>query len=263
MQFSYDQYPLPNHEGSCAIGYARVSTQKQREGVGLVAQQGAIQAYAKAAPCKVLEIVEEDHSATDSSPLQDRPGFKRALDLAQLHGCPILVSRMDRLSRNGRAYDDFIRSYNVMVIPVCEVDVAVLPGQRARIAEAEAVAEFKAARQSAAFDRKRASGEPLGNPAPSASTHKASAEARRRLFLHRVELILGVMDQVGHDASRPALAAALNERGLRTSSGEEWNKANLRRYHVEAKRLITERRGVSTETEQEEDLSNLPGYGIF
>ncbi|MFN3312311.1 MAG: recombinase family protein [Hyphomonas sp.] len=262
MQFSYDQYPLPNGEGSCAIGYARVSTLKQKEGVGLVAQQAAIQAYAKAAGCKVLEVVEEDHSATDSSPLQDRAGFKRALDLALLHDCPILVSRMDRLSRNGRAYEDFIRSYNVMVIPVCEVHVAVLPGQRARIAEAQAVAEFKAARQSAAFDRKRNSGEPLGNPAPSPLTHKASAEARRRYFLQRVELILGVMDQVGHDVSRPALAAALNERGLRTSSGEEWNKANLRRYHVEAKRLIAER-GVSTDAEQEEDLSKLPGYGIY
>lgn len=254
-------------EGACAIAYIRVSTAKQLRGWGPDAQRAAIEAYAKAASLKILDVVEEDHSATDATPLHDRPGFKLALDLAKRHSCPILVSRMHRLSRNVRSYDEFVRSFNVMIIPVCEVDTDVLPGQRARIAEAQTTAEIKAARQAAAFDRKRAAGEPIGNPNPSATTHKASVEARKRYSRQRVETIVAVMDEVGHGLSRPALAAVLNERGIRTSRGEDWNRVNIRRYHVEALRLLEERSAAAeaakADAEENEMMKRVPGFGIF
>ena len=49
------------------------------------------------------------------------------------------------------------------------------------------------------------------------------------------------MNEVGHELSRPALAPVLNERGIKTSTGEQWNRASIQRFHVEALRLIIER----------------------
>lgn len=259
--------PSSRADGLCAVAYIRVSTAKQVAGAGLDAQRAAIEAYAEAASLRVLDVVEEHHSATDATPLHDRPGFRGALELALRHGCPILVSRMDRLSRNGLAYDEFLRSYNVLVIPVCEMDLAVLPGQRARIAEGQAIAEVRAARQATAFDWKRAAGEPLGNPAPSSNTHEASVAARKRYVQQRVEVIVRVMDEVGHGLSRPALAAVLNERGIRTSTGGEWSTHSLRRYHLAASRLIEERAGATealgNSPEDLKEMEKLPGFGRF
>lgn len=259
----------PN-QGTTAIGYVRVSTKKQLSGVGREAQSSAIETYAQAAGYQLVQIVEEHHSATDGTPLDARPGFREVLDLATLHNAVILVTRMDRVSRHLPSYNSFVDRHQFAIIPVCEMDVAVLPGQKARIAEGQVIVREKTARQAKAFDRMRAAGKPLGNPKPSPLTHKRSQEVRKRLARERQLRIADVMEEVDLDVSRPELARLLNERGILSGQGKTWTATMLRRDHDAAKEILKERRSANksladdgADAEELKRLQNDPTFGMF
>jgi DNA invertase Pin-like site-specific DNA recombinase len=80
-----------------AIAYIRVSTHKQgRSGLGLDAQRTAIADYATASGLNVLEW----HQDIESGANDDRKALKLALDHAKILGAPVLVAKLDRLSRD-------------------------------------------------------------------------------------------------------------------------------------------------------------------
>lgn len=263
--------PEPASETVKAVGYLRVSTDAQARGVGLDAQRAAVEAYSTETNTHLLEIIEESHTATDGTPLIERPGFRRALDLALQAGCPILVSRMDRVSRNLRVFRDFSQSFDVVIIPVCEVDVLESPGQRARVAEAEATARTKYVNQMAAYERMRAEGKKLGNPKPSEVAHQHSAKVRQSFAGQRIERIATVIEEVGVEVSRRELVDELNRRGLTTGRGQEWTVDRLRRDHVAALNLIKLRSDERAKAEKEraaeeaelEEMRKLPMFGSF
>lgn len=254
------------------VGYLRVSTEAQARGVGLNAQRAAVEAYSSETNTQLLEIIEESHTATDGTPLLERPGFRRALDLALQAGCPIFVSRMDRISRNLRVFHDFKQTYDVTIIPVCEVGVVEGPGQRARIAEAEATARTKHANQMAAYDRMRAEGKKLGNPKPSERAHQHSAEVRQSFADQRIERIVTVIEEVGVDVSWRELVDELNRRGVTTGRSQEWTVDRLKRDHGAALDLIKlrsderakaeEKRAAENKAELEE-MEKSPIYATF
>ncbi|TBN37714.1 recombinase family protein [Paracoccus subflavus] len=261
----------PSSEGLIGVGYLRVSTDAQARGVGVEAQRAAVETYSRETDTHLLEIIEESHTATDGTPLLERPGFQRALGLALQSGCPILVSRMDRVSRNLRVFRDFSQSFDVVIIPVCEVDVLERPGQRARIAEAEATARIKYVNQMAVYDRMRAEGKMLGNPNPSELAHRQSAKARQSFAGQRIEKIATVIEEVGVDISRRELVDELNRRGIATGHGREWTPDRLKRDHAAALDLIewrlderakAEEERAAQEAEQEE-MRKLPMFGLF
>lgn len=266
-----DPIPEAASESVKAVGYLRVSTDAQARGVGLEAQRAAVETYSRETNTHLLETIEESHTATDGTPLLERPGFRRALDLALQAGCPILVSRMDRVSRNLRVFRDFRQSFDVVIIPVCDVDVLASPGQRARIAEAEATARTKYVNQMAAYERMRAEGKKLGNAKPSEQAHQHSIKVRQSFAEQRVEKIATVIEEVGVDVSRRKLADELNCRGVTTGHGQEWTVDRLRRDHVAALNLIKLRSDERAKTEKEraaeeaevEEMRRLPMFGTF
>ena len=80
-----------------AIGYLRVSTTQQgKSGLGLEAQQAAIEKFAAD---ERLQIVEWQ-ADVDSGSHDERPALHAALARAKLLQCPVLVSKLDRLSRD-------------------------------------------------------------------------------------------------------------------------------------------------------------------
>jgi DNA invertase Pin-like site-specific DNA recombinase len=80
-----------------AIAYIRVSTQKQgRSGLGLDAQRAAITEYANTSGLKILEW----HQDIETGANDDRPALKLALDHGKILGLPVLVAKLDRLSRD-------------------------------------------------------------------------------------------------------------------------------------------------------------------
>ena len=83
------------------IAYSRVSTREQgRSGLGRDAQISAIMRFADAEGFKVLRYFTEEETGKGADALERRPQLAAALDLASLRHCPIIVSKLDRLSRD-------------------------------------------------------------------------------------------------------------------------------------------------------------------
>src|SRR5437588_663825 len=79
------------------IGYVRVSTQKQGEsGLGLEAQQAAIDLYAKANGGTFVAAYREVESGTDSG----RPELAKAVAHAKRIKGRLVIAKLDRLARN-------------------------------------------------------------------------------------------------------------------------------------------------------------------
>jgi len=84
-----------------AIGYVRVSTNKQgHSGLGLEAQREAIRAFAAAESFEVIKWVTEVETGSGADALDRRPKLAEALRAAKRAQCPVLVSKLDRLSRS-------------------------------------------------------------------------------------------------------------------------------------------------------------------
>jgi len=84
-----------------AIAYVRVSTSEQgRSGLGLAAQREAIKAFAQSEGMIVEQWHEEVETGKGSDALDRRPTLAKALSEARKRGLPVLVSKLDRLSRD-------------------------------------------------------------------------------------------------------------------------------------------------------------------
>jgi hypothetical protein len=84
-----------------AIGYLRVSTQEQgRSGLGLAAQRHEIEAFGAREGFAVRSWHQDIQTGAGEDALLLRPGLAAALKEAKSVRCPLIVSRLDRLSRN-------------------------------------------------------------------------------------------------------------------------------------------------------------------
>jgi DNA invertase Pin-like site-specific DNA recombinase len=80
-----------------AIAYIRVSTAKQgRSGLGLEAQQAALARFAEAEGFRFVQTFTETESGADDH----RPELLAALEVARKQKSPIIVAKLDRLSRD-------------------------------------------------------------------------------------------------------------------------------------------------------------------
>jgi DNA invertase Pin-like site-specific DNA recombinase len=84
-----------------AIGYLRVSTREQgRSGLGLAAQRHDIEVFAEREGFAVGNWFQDVQTGGGADALLLRPGLATALREARASRCPLIVSRLDRLSRN-------------------------------------------------------------------------------------------------------------------------------------------------------------------
>lgn len=84
-----------------AIGYLRVSTREQgRRGVGLAAQRYEIERFASQEGFDVKSWRQDVQTGGGADALLLRPGLAQALKEAKSARCPLIVSKLDRLSRN-------------------------------------------------------------------------------------------------------------------------------------------------------------------
>jgi len=83
--------------GEKFIAYYRVSTDRQgKSGLGLEGQRAAVINYLKGGLWRIVGEFTEVESGKHS----DRPELARALAGARLHRCPLVVSKVDRLTRS-------------------------------------------------------------------------------------------------------------------------------------------------------------------
>jgi DNA invertase Pin-like site-specific DNA recombinase len=84
-----------------AIGYLRVSTREQwRSGLGLAAQRFEIETFGKREGFTVKSWHQDVQTGAGADALLLRPQLAAALKEAKAARCPLIVSRLDRLSRN-------------------------------------------------------------------------------------------------------------------------------------------------------------------
>ena len=110
-----------------AIAYIRVSTAEQgRSGLGLEAQRTAIEAFAEREQITITGWLSEVQSGKRiSDTLAERPQLAAALEASRASGAMILVSKLDRLSRDVH----FISGLMAHKVPflVCELGADVDP----------------------------------------------------------------------------------------------------------------------------------------
>ena len=86
---------------SAAIGYLRVSTRLQgRSGVGLTAQRDHIERFALQQGLEITSWYQDIQTGGGADALVMRPGLAQALKDAKARRFPLIVAKLDRLSRN-------------------------------------------------------------------------------------------------------------------------------------------------------------------
>jgi DNA invertase Pin-like site-specific DNA recombinase len=85
----------------CAVAYYRVSTrQQQRSGLGIEAQRAAVARFAEAENLRIIAEFVEAETGKGADALDRRPQLAAALAAARVGKCCVLVSKLDRLSRD-------------------------------------------------------------------------------------------------------------------------------------------------------------------
>src|SRR4051812_599090 len=84
-----------------AVAYLRVSTrQQQRSGLGIEAQRATIARFAQAENIQIIAEYVEAETGKGADALDRRPQLAAALAAAKAAKCCVLVSKLDRLSRD-------------------------------------------------------------------------------------------------------------------------------------------------------------------
>lgn len=204
-----------------AVTYTRVSTASQgQSGLGLGAQKDAIIRFAEAERYTIVENYEEVETGKGSDALERRPQLAAALKLAKKHKAPIIVQRLDRLSRDVH----FISGLMMHKVPFIvaelgpDVDPFVL---HLYAALAEKERKLISDRTRAALAVKKAQGVKLGGL-------NARGTATRDAALARAEQLRPVLTELaGLSSSR--MATELNSRNVPTPEGGRWHAVTVRR----------------------------------
>ncbi|CCV15448.1 Resolvase-like (fragment) [Mesorhizobium sp. STM 4661] len=90
-----------NSNMTSAVVYYRVSTQRQgRSGLGIEAQHAAVARFADAEDIAIVQEFTEVETGKGADALDRRPQLAAALARARQAKCPVIVAKLDRLSRD-------------------------------------------------------------------------------------------------------------------------------------------------------------------
>jgi DNA invertase Pin-like site-specific DNA recombinase len=214
----------------CAIAYYRVSTQRQgRSGLGLEAQRTAIARFAEAEAMTILQDYTEVETGKGADALDRRPQLAAALADARQHKCPIIVAKLDRLSRDVAFIAGLMASRVPFIVAELGADAdPFMLHLYAALAEKER--RMISERTVAALASRRSHGARLGNPVnANAAAAKGRATSLREAdrFAATVIPIVQSIRQSGVTSLR-GIAVALNNRGIRTARGGQWQVSNVR-----------------------------------
>jgi len=216
-----------------AIGYVRVSTDKQAEqGVSLEAQEAKIRAMVTVQGASLLEVIVD---GGESAKNLNRPGLQRLLALVESGKVEaVIVAKLDRLTRSVKDLCGLLELFEKRKVALISVAESLDTGSAAgRLVitimgavsqwEREAIGE----RTRDALKHKRTSGERVGNirfgfrlgPDRKHVEPDPSEQAVLTEICH--------LRQNGHTLR--GIAAALNRKALRTRRGSAWRLEHVAR----------------------------------
>lgn len=221
------------------VAYYRVSTAQQGlSGLGIEAQREAVARYLNGGSWSIVA----EFTEVESGRKADRPELESALAACRVHRAPLVVAKVDRLTRSL----SFLSKLLDAGVDVRFADLPALEGPTGRfmLQQMAAVAELEAgmisARTKAALQAAKARGKSLGGnrgttlseDARKAGQHKRTAKAQ-----DRARDLMPVIEGLRAEgvASLGGLAAALNARGIPTARGGAWSAVQVQRLLVRLK----------------------------
>jgi DNA invertase Pin-like site-specific DNA recombinase len=212
------------------VAYLRVSTDRQgRSGLGLEAQRDAIARFAEAEGLAIVAELVEVETGKGSDALERRPVLREALAVARKHKAAICVAKLDRLSRDVAFISGLMAQRVPFIVAELGADcdpfmlhiyAALAEKERALISE----------RTRLALARKKAQGALLGNRTNLPEAAAKGAAANREAAAAFAANVLPIIETLRASGvtSLAGLAAALNERNVRTARGARWHATSVR-----------------------------------
>jgi DNA invertase Pin-like site-specific DNA recombinase len=211
-----------------AIGYTRVSTAGQgRSGLGLEAQQAALVRFAEAEGYDLVGCFSEVETGKGADALDRRPQLSAALAAARKLKAPIIVAKLDRLSRDVH----FISGLMTMRTPfiVAELGADADPFMlHLYAALAEKERRLISQRTKDALAAKKAQGVKLGGINAKGVQNREEARARAEALRPILQELAGM--------SANAIAAELNARRVATPTGSPWSAVTVIRVQKRLER---------------------------
>jgi DNA invertase Pin-like site-specific DNA recombinase len=215
------------------IAYYRVSTGKQaKSGLGIEAQRQAVANYLNGGNWRIIAEFTEIESGKRS----DRPALEKALAAARVRQVPLVVAKVDRLTRSVA----FLSRLLEAGVDVRFADLPMIEGATGKflLQQMAAVAELEAgmisARTKAALAAAKRRGVKLGGDRGARLTAKARAAGNATMAQRARDRALDLAPtiaelQVGGCASLRAIAAGLEERGIPAARGGRWSAVQVAR----------------------------------
>ena len=211
-----------------AVIYRRVSTNEQgKSGLGLEGQAATLAHF-----CEVegFEVAAEFQDvASGKLPIEARPGLAAALERARKLRCPVIVAKLDRLSRDvafisglmARGVPFIVAELGIDTDPfILHLFAALSEKERRMIGE----------RTKAALRVKKQAGAKLGNRTNLADARIKAGEAKKsaaRAFAGRVRPEIEKMKASGESLNK--IAARLNAMGVPTARNGAWTAKSVSR----------------------------------
>ena len=212
-----------------AIAYYRVSTARQgRSGLGIEAQQEVVSRFAAAEEFELTAEFVEVETGKGADALDRRPELAAALATGRRLKCPVIVAKLDRLSRDV-AFAAGLMAQRVPFI-VAELGRDADPFMlHLYAALAEKERRLISDRTKAALAAAKRQGKRLGNPNGSAALEKGRVVLAQAAdeFALSLQPTIASLHAAGVTKLRD-IAAALNQRGVRTVRGATWHVSNVK-----------------------------------
>lgn len=204
------------------VGYLRVSTQEQGQNRnGLQAQRAEIERYCAVHEHDLVSVSEEVLSGAIEP--GKRPVLSSVLSDCRLHGHTLIVSKLDRLSRDSHTIGGLMNDSRLSMI-ICALGEGV---DRFMLQIYAALAEKERAmvseRTRAALAQLKAKGKKLGNPRPGASLERGRAkrDAIAAQFADNIYPRIKRLERSG--MTLKTIAQTLNSEGCLTLRGKKWD----------------------------------------
>jgi DNA invertase Pin-like site-specific DNA recombinase len=196
--------------------YTRVSTKEQgKSGLGLEAQHRDISIFLDNHHGNVIGQFSDVGSGADTA----RPEFQKALKLVMKEGACLLVSKLDRLSRDVADIATLMKSVHFKVAAMPDANEFQL---HIYAALAEQERKMISERTRAALKEAKARGVKLGGDR-SGALQAANVERSKKALENSTRTYPIIKAFLNQDLSFRKVASKLNESGIATSTGANWD----------------------------------------
>ena len=204
-----------------AVAYTRVSTSRQgKSGLGLEAQLSALARFAEAEGFELVETYKEVETGKGADALDRRPQLAAALKAARRRKAPIIVAKLDRLSRDVHFISGLMTHKTPFIVAELGADAdPFMLHLYAALAEKERAMISR--RTKDALAAKKAQGVRLGGLNAKGIANRVEAQQRAEALRPVFAGLAGM--------SHRKMAAELNAMGVETPAGGLWHAVTVKR----------------------------------